>query len=472
MAAAAAERNADVRASYLVWLESEREWLVQRGVAHADIMVFETWVSNRAHVKPDPLRLERDYPQAGWSAVAASERSFTDYSFLQGAVGNRAEKSGYVNRLVDNTVTFFEEAIRVYRPAALVCQTADTLFSHCAFKVGAGCKLPVYAISPGWLFEEEIGEGGFFANDEYLRCDRMVAAYERIGTRALTAREHERVDGLLRQILGFRGRTAFYEKMRADTFHGNVVSPNIRRAMSYLRENKALDKDALYIKIDPWQKFKANALRWWRKQTTGRLMQTVALEALPDRCVLYAMHFQPEQSTLAQGIFAANQLALIENISKALPLGYTLIVKEHPVGRGRRPAWQYRHIGGLPNVEMCDAPAKEIAKRCDLVMTITGTIAIEALALGKPVVVFGRNFYGYCDLITTITDHAQLHAALHRLLVARDTPSPDEYDARLRRFLLSYLEGLIPCFPLQENAHRYGAALMDDLLNRARGVAA
>ncbi len=466
MAVAASERSAGVHAVYLVWLESERDWLTQRGVTDADIMVFESWVTSRRHIAPDPQRLERDYPQAGWSAVAASERAFTDYSFLLGAVGNRAEKSDYVDRLIENVVTFFEEAIRRYRPAAFVCQTPDTLYSHCIFKVAKTHDVTIYAVSPGWLFDEDIGEGGFFSNDEYLRCDRMIAAYERIGTRALTAREHERIDSLLRQILGFSGRTAFYEKMRGAVFSGNVVSPNIRRALSYLRDNNALDKDALYIRIDPWQKLKANVLRFWRKQTTARLMQTVALEALPTKCVLYAMHFQPEQSTLAQGIFVANQIALIENISKALPLGYRLIVKEHPVGRGRRPAWQYRHIAGLPNVEMCDAPAKEIVKRCDLVMTVTGTIAIEALALGKAVVVFGCHFYSYCDLITTVTDPTQLHAVLHRLLIVRNVPSPEQYDARLRRFLLSYLDGLIPHFPLHEGAHHYGAALMDDLLER------
>lgn len=197
-------------------------------------------------------------------------------------------------------------------------------------------------------------------------------------------------------------------------------------------------------------------------------MQTIELENLPEKCVFYAMHFQPEMSTLAQGIFSANQIALIENISKSLPLGYTLIVKEHPVMRGFRPAWQYRHIASLPNVEMCDAPSKEIVKRCDLVMTISGTIAVEALAFGKSAVVFGGNFYNYCDLIRTVRSPEDLHGVLHDLLVMKNIPGPEDFTARLSRFLLSYLEALLPHYPLAANGCYYGKALLEELQRRDR----
>jgi CDP-glycerol glycerophosphotransferase (TagB/SpsB family) len=198
----------------------------------------------------------------------------------------------------------------------------------------------------------------------------------------------------------------------------------------------------------------------WRHQMTKGLMETISLDMLPQRSVLYAMHFQPEQSTLALGPFVLNQIALIENISKALPLGYTLIVKEHPAGRGRRPAWQYRHIASLPNVELCDAPAKEIAQRCDLVMTISGTIGMETLVLGKPVLLFGRSFYDYGDLILKETDSSRLHALLHKVLLQNRTEiNRDE----LRRFLMSYLYGLVPFFPYGENDRHYGNALLEEL---------
>jgi hypothetical protein len=456
-------RDSGYTAAYITYLDAERSWLQARGVNSDDVLTFESWVAARRDVAPDPDRLERKYPQACWSSVVASERTFSDYSLLLTAVGQRSEKQSYTIPLVDNVVTLLEKAIEQFKPTAIVCQLADTLSSHCAFKVAAGLNIPIYGIVPGWLFEKGRDKGGFFSKNELLHSDRMISNYARIGNRKLTGDEQKRIDDLIAGVKGYTGNTAFFDQTSGNPFEASVVSPQWRRYFQYVFANSRLDKDVVYTKFNPWRKTRANLLRMWRRATSAHLMQTVELEKLPSKCVLYAMHFQPEMSTLAQGIFAANQIALIENISKSLPLGYTLIVKEHPVMRGFRPAWQYRHIADMHNVEMCDAPAKEIIRRCDAVLTISGTIAVEALAFGKPAIVFGGNFYNYCDLITTVHNPETLHAVFHDLLIARNVPDPDEFKARLSRFMLSYLEALIPHFPLPANGNHYGMALHDEL---------
>ena len=63
-------------------------------------------------------------------------------------------------------------------------------------------------------------------------------------------------------------------------------------------------------------------------------------------------------STLVQGIWSSNQISLIEDISKSLPIGYSLVIKEHPWGRGNRPTWQYKHLEKFYNVFFCDLPSK------------------------------------------------------------------------------------------------------------------
>jgi hypothetical protein len=463
MAASMPPPGAAAKSHFLVLTDEERVWLQSRGVRENDISVFADWVPTRAAVSPNPERLERDYPNASWSALVASERAFTDYSFLFGASGHRPEKSPYTIRLLENLVTFIERAISELRPKAFVCQTADSLISHVLFKVAQQANVPAFAVTPAWLFESEIGEGGYFSNDEFLRCDVMIDAYKRLQGRPLTKQERQRVDSLIEQISSFTGNTRYHERVgRGPLAKWQVLSPQIRSPFSYMFRHARLNKDVFYLKINPWVKLRANLLRSWRHIATTNLLQTVSFEELPSRIVLFAMHFQPEQSTLAQGIFAINQIALIENISKALPLGYTLIVKEHPVGRGTRPSWQYRHIAGLPNVELCDAPAKKIALQCDAVLTITGTIAIEGLVLGKPVVTFGRSFFSYCDLITYVESPQQLRAVLREILVTKSHVKPDR-EERLRKFLMSYLYGLIPHSPFIENAEHYAARIISIL---------
>lgn len=467
---AAGMRACDARwtAAYITYRDEERDWLAGRGIDERDILSFESWVNARRDTYPDPIRLERDYPNANWSSVVASERSFCDYSLLLDSQGQRIEPQEYTVRLIDNMVTLLEEAIRRYKPTAIVSQLADTLSSHCAFKVAQGRDIPIYSFAPGWLFEEGREQGGFLCNNEFLQSDRMAEAYARIGDRKLTAEERKRVDSLLSYIKGYRGSTTFYDRTGGDPFKASAVSPHWRRYLRYIRDNRRLDKDVIYTKFDPWRKTRGNLLRIWRRVAASQLFETIAIDALPPNCVLYAMHFQPEMSTLAQGVYWANQIALIENISKAMPLGYTLIVKEHPVMRGFRPPWQYRHIASLPNVELCDAPSKEIVKRCDAVLTITGTIAIEALAFGKPSIVFGRHFYNYCNLIRAVQEPEKLHGVLHDLLIRKNVPLPEEFKAQVDRFLLSYLQVLLPQYPLPENGYDYGVALHEELASRHR----
>ena len=49
------------------------------------------------------------------------------------------------------------------------------------------------------------------------------------------------------------------------------------------------------------------------------------------------------------------------------------------------------------------------------------------------------------------------------LLIAGNVPAQDEFNARLNRFLLSYLQVLLPHYPLPEYGRFYGTALYDEM---------
>jgi hypothetical protein len=237
------------------------------------------------------------------------------------------------------------------------------------------------------------------------------------------------------------------------------LSPNLWRLPHYLADNRSRDKHLQYTQIDLVAKIRANVLRLWRKWRSRSLVGTPHTE-LPGKYVFFALHFQPEQSTLVGGIYYANQIGLIENISKSLPLGYSLVLKEHPAGRGARPAWQYRHLASLPNVVFCDAPSKVIAARAAAVLTISGTIGVEAIALDKPTIMFGRSFFDYSDLLYRITDPSVLPELFQRILINREYDRRTDRVAHIRKFLLSYLSALTPYYPTPETAAQIATALM------------
>lgn len=441
-----------------VWLENECAIPASLGVQESSVVSFEGWEQKHRSISDaDVEKLVQDYREVNWSEVVAAERAFTDYSMLLGAAGDRRETSAYIERLVVNMVRFFESEMAGHE--AIVCQTADTLFSLVAFKVAHHLGIRAFALAPAWLLEPGNG-GGFFANSEFLECSRMRDAFvARTGT-PLTVQERARTDVLVASIRGYDGKTPYHAKTSKGKSAGrNALTPNMARLLSYLSENSRKDKNVEYIRFDPWRKLSANILRVVRKQMTRSAFGPTTSDAIPLRSVFYAIHYQPEQSTLAQGIWHVNQIALVENISKSLPLGYTLVVKEHPWGRGNRPAWQYRHLAGLYNVMFCDAPAKEIIQRVDAVVAVSGTVAMESMVFDKPTVMLGRNFFEYSDLLYRVRDIQDLPETLAKILVDGHYTAQRDRDERLHRFLMSYLDGLIPYFPLPEFMSHWADAL-------------
>jgi hypothetical protein len=274
----------------------------------------------------------------------------------------------------------------------------------------------------------------------------------------LSEQEIDRVERLRKSIVEFDGNKAFYAVTKRN-FGRSALSPNIRKLPAYLIENLGKNKDLDYTRIDPLAKARANLLRVWRKWRMRKLIGT-ADAAVPAKSVFFPLHFQPEQSTLVGGIYYANQIGLIENISKSLPLGYTLVLKEHPAGRGVRPAWQYRHLASFPNVMFSDAPSKEIARKTLATITITGTIGVEAMALDRPVIMLGRSFFDYAGVLYKAQSVEELPAILRRILIDGDYAQRSDRQDLIRKFMLSYLMGLTPHFPRPEEA----AHLVDFLI--------
>lgn len=449
---------------FLPWLNEERTHLNASGWTDRDISTFEDWVAGSKQSAADVDRLRNEYREVNWSAVIASERAFTDYSLLLGGAGHRYEAQDYVQRLLVNIVTFLEHAFKTRHIQAVVCQTADTLFSHVVFKVAQHLGIRVFAITPAWLLEND-AEGGYFSSNEWMESERMIASCSQFASHVLSPEETSRVRSFAEAVKGFKNKTSFIKKNRERNAGFTALSPNVSRLPTYLRRNAKRNPDVEYIKISPVLKVKANLLRVWRKFFNQKYFGPKDCRAVPGRSVFFAFQYQPEQSTLSQGLWYANQIALVENISKSLPFGYTLVIKEHPWGRGARPTWQYRHLARLYNVRFCDAPSKEIIQKVEAVIAISGTVGFEALIFDKPTVVLGRSFFTHCDLFYRLGSIQELPATLRRILVDGEYRALADREERLNRFLLSYLSALIPFFPIVENSAHYGLALAAELSN-------
>lgn len=466
--------NADRVAVSIASLRGQDAALMQELAPATNIL--ESFEAFRRRTKIDDMdaevaRLARAYKDVNWWLVAAGERSFIDASLLVGGLGQRVETRAYVEALLVYLVRYFENIFLAQKFTAVMCPEADSLIQYVFFQVARQYRVRIITIAPNGWIREDGRAGFFFGRDEFLHSDRIERAYRDLAARPLSTEERARVFQFKQKVVDFDVQREFMAQTKRK-FVVSALSPMLKRLPTYLRDNAARDKDIEYIKIDVVAKAKANILRSWRRWRSKGMMGSTSAQDIPPRSVFYGMQYQPEQTTLIGGNFFANQVATIENIAKCLPLGYTLIIKEHPRGRGARPAWQYKHLAHFPNVQFFDIDSKELLRRCEASVTITGTIGLEAMALDKPCVVLGNVYFDFAEAIYRADSWPDLACVLRRILIDREYENSQERHNQIDRFFLAYLLARIPVPLAKESGSEIAEAVFAELGIEPAGAAA
>ncbi|MCV0393558.1 MAG: capsular biosynthesis protein [Nitrosopumilus sp.] len=128
--------------------------------------------------------------------------------------------------------------------------------------------------------------------------------------------------------------------------------------------------------------------------------------------VYYPLHHEPERTILFSSPYFTNQLEVIRDIAKSIPVGFQLYVKEH--FSMKLNAWRnssfYKEILDLPNVVLIHPNVKPelLMENCQLVTTITGSSAFEAGFYEKPSIIFGETSYDYLPFVNRLKNREEL----------------------------------------------------------------
>lgn len=185
--------------------------------------------------------------------------------------------------------------------------------------------------------------------------------------------------------------------------------------------------------------------------------------------VFVALHYQPEMSTTPLGGAFAHQELMVAMLAAALPRGWRIYVKEHPVqrARGRSKAF-YDALLANPQVSLVsrDLPSTVLVKHCRAAATVTGTVGWEGIFMGKPVLVFGAVSYQLLDGVFTVKSNEDCTRAL-TAIAAGARPSQEEAREFLKAVedvaVVGYFDGFyakVATHSPEENARRLGAAMV------------
>ena len=289
----------------------------------------------------------------------------------------------------------FEKAERIIaeeHPDALIFESIDGVVALALYSVARSQNIPSYVLDAGRI----VGRATVH-QDYQQRWASVDASFSRKQADALTSSDRVAAQRFLDEFRKGRPRPPYLGKPPA--LPAADLHRLVRGVGRYLRDPKNITLSS------PQEMLRQRATRLLRygRTTMGRYFK----QAYPDeRYVLFPLHFQPETTTLVAAPFYVDQVSLIEDVARCLPIGVRLYVKEHSASIGRRSLGDYRRIDKIWNARLISPQADPFAliASAEAVVTITSTMGWEAILLERPVICFGEVFYKTFPLVVRAGD--------------------------------------------------------------------
>ena len=158
-----------------------------------------------------------------------------------------------------------------------------------------------------------------------------------------------------------------------------------------------------------------------KRKIRKKFLDRNAKKGTDDNLFIYfPLQLEPERTLLIPAPYYSNQLEVIKNIAKSIPIEYKVLVKEHPMQKVR--AWRdieyYKEILRLPNVKLIhpEITNEEMIKKCKMVITATGTAGLEAALYKKPSIIFADVNYQTLPSVHRIKNIEELTKTIKLML--------------------------------------------------------
>jgi hypothetical protein len=299
----------------------------------------------------------------------------------------------WVLKFLQMSVKLIEQMYDETQPDVVIIDPIADLMSYLHYMIAIKRGIPCYSMTNSRVPDRISIDSG--PNRLWKRVDQF---FEERLHRSLTTKEFREAETFLEKFRQkkFRPLTLMGMQMHStrDFFRYQYFLSFIRSMINWLRDpyNPISYRPHYLIinKISRLIRYAATCLlHYFEEPVSG------------EKYVLYPLHFEPEAATLISAPYFVDQLSLIENIARSLPVDYKLYVKEHFASVGRRPLSYYKRIRSLYNVRLIHpfSDSFQLVENAAAVATISSTMGWEALLVEKPVITFGQVCYNSYPLV-------------------------------------------------------------------------
>jgi hypothetical protein len=279
--------------------------------------------------------------------------------------------------ILENECKFFESVLNEVQPNFIIMHEPYQHHDELFFELSKVKKIPTLAFFFSTLgYRCEISQNVHFADDisnmktkiKYRDFDELRKYYDSFNLPSRIKKANVDPFGNKSNIL-----TAAFD------YVFKTKNSNVKTHYSYFGHSKSKAiQNAIFNSIK-------TKLRW--NYLNKHLVKNINLK---KKFVYFPLHIEQERSTLIATPFYTNDIEFIKNIAKSIPIDHILYVKEHPAQLTRhwRDKTFYQEIIKIPNVVMIhpDVSSIDIVKNCSMVITKSGTAALEAAFYQKPAI--------------------------------------------------------------------------------------
>ncbi|MEW5767121.1 MAG: hypothetical protein AB1797_05770 [bacterium] len=228
-------------------------------------------------------------------------------------------------------------------------------------------------------------------------------------------------------------RSIIPEMERKGTYY-DLIKKLSRTFYKHARIKIAKSKQSGEVYLSTQLKYSIDNFLNFRKEMRRKYLPESELSKLDY--IYLPLHYEPEASLNAVEPYFANQMYAVELLSRSVPAGVYVLVKEHPGAIGNRPSYWMDTIAGFPRVKLIHpfVNSIKIIKKSMATATITGTPGLEAAILGKPVISLGPCYrFNFVDHVYFANDLISLRKLIKWIDEEKDSLDFTKNGAILKR---------------------------------------
>ena len=322
-------------------------------------------------------------------------------------------KKNEILSILEQECKFFEYVLNETKPNFLIIKITDFHRNHLLSEMCKKKGIKVLTLVPTRIgnrativsdvnkfdetwktrLEEEIGTGEDFNIEKYLKSHDRAKQTKKI------------VSGGINFPLNKKIKVAY--KWITETFDEKYKKSYDRKGVSRSKAGYIFVKNILKSKI-----------------RRSFIDKHFTREIIEEKFIFFPLQVVPERTVSLDAPYYSNQISVITNIAKSIPIDYKLYVKEHfsMEARNWRSISEYKQIMELPNIRIIhpSVSAEKIIKKSKLTITISSTAGMEAAYYKKPTIIFADTIYSKLSSITRINNYEHLRDEIKNSLARKN----------------------------------------------------